>query len=240
LGHQLVLTAGHVIDDALAQGPLRQHENFIVHIFDRATGSARVARVEEWERHPNPDIDLAVGRLDEPGPAPPFHAIAYPTLDAELHCIGSPLDLVDSSGEFLEFEPRFLKGHTTRVLTEPSFDLTAPLMELSYPIPRGMSGSPIYLESGRAPRMLVGIASKNKLTYLAEHESVLHSASEEPERIYRIIEYGLAVRLSAVVLWRLSLASGRTLGQLLPGPPPGSSLEAGSVVSTVWKDQTDQ
>jgi len=209
LGGGRLLTAAHVLDVAA--------EHIRLFVTDTHERSLEECELVEWERHPDPRVDLAVGRIEKADTDPPFLGIGHPAFNTELCSIGFPAEHIqDIPGSGKKgYDPRFLKGHATRMLPPGSFAADAPSIELSYPIPEGMSGSPVYLDLGDDRRFLFGVAIRNYESHLARHESILQKGSAEPERVYRVVEYGVSLLLSPFIEWEIGIANGRTLAALV-------------------------
>jgi hypothetical protein len=189
--------------------------------------------VEVTEGHPNSDWDIVVGRLHlDPGIAEPFAGIAYAPPLTDVVCVGYPGEAVKKveGGDFAALNnPRYLKGYVTRRL-EPGEDFArGPAWELSFPVLGGMSGSPVWSLIGKPvagqpetiERVLVGIATHSAESRVQRFEDVMRDAAgrEIVERRLRVVEVGVAVRLSAIVNWPLQVAEGAELGSLVGQPP---------------------
>jgi hypothetical protein len=214
LGNNLFLTARHVIEDSLAARGLDEDETFWLHWTDAPGGNAFAASVSDWEFHPDSAVDLAVGRFEGRSSGAPFvGGITLPQLGKNLQMVGFPSDRVLGLKEAEpRFHWRFLMGHVTGAV-----DPAAPTaLELSFPVVAGMSGSPIYYHEPPSAPLLVGIAVGNRESYIAQRESIFQGEEDAPDRIFRVVEYGVAVRLSLCVRWEIVLANGE-LGTLVPG-----------------------
>lgn len=209
LGGEWVLSARHVLEDAFQREDLGPP---FVGLPGEDEGPRARSAVEAWEPHPDEQIDLAVGRLTKPWTHHPFQGVGYITANTDLECVGFPEDLILNLSGKPEPQVRYLRGHLTRRMDE-WVGGSGPAIELSYPIPEGMSGSPIYSRDGRS-YMLHGIAVGNQESHLAVRES-LHLDTDDDKRVYRITEYGVALRLSAQVKWQIDLADGATLNDLV-------------------------
>jgi len=93
--------------------------------------------------------------------------------------------------------PRVFKGYFQRFFTYSSSRGKYPAIELNIPCPKGLSGSPIMVYGNVSS--IVGIVSEN-----VETSSELHEEEKDASEkfIYRkVINYGVAVRLSDVEEW---------------------------------------
>jgi Trypsin-like peptidase domain len=213
LGGEWILSARHVLEDAFQREDLGHP---FVGLPRAEEGQRDRASVVAWEAHPDEHVDLAVGRLSEPWARYPFQGIGYTPANIDLECVGYPEDLFLTLLGKPNPTVRYLRGHLTRRMDE-WVGGRGPALELSYPIPEGMSGSPIYGRTGQ-DYWLFGIAVGNQESHLAVRES-LHLEPDEGKSIYRITEYGVALRLSAQVKWEIQLADGATLSHLVQPRP---------------------
>ncbi len=114
---------------------------------------------------------------------------------------------------------RYLKGYVTRFLGPSTAPVSGPSLELSFPISGGMSGSPVWGMATGTPghehdRVLIGIATHTVDSRVAAWEEVVEESGEghrlRTEKTARVVEAGIAVRLSALEDWtpRLTGAPG--------------------------------
>lgn len=91
--------------------------------------------------------------------------------------------------EVLGIDPRYLKGHISR-LAEESFGFpTESLCELSFAVPSGFSGTAILSETYELIGMAYGNAESKFLSYSLTE--VVDGNSTFLENVYRIMEFGL-------------------------------------------------
>jgi hypothetical protein len=119
-----------------------------------------------------------------------------------------------------QLDARHLKGYVTRALLPGDhFQVEAQSLELSFPIPKGMSGSPVFVQM-QTGRMICGIATGSIEIATVRHRTLAELEEGKPlreEREERIVEAGIAVRTSYYLDWTPGLLSGKKLGDLL-GP----------------------
>lgn len=219
IGADWFLTACHVIERAFAVEAERPYLLLL-----EATDSPRLtfARIAAFERHSRPAVDLALGRLAQWNATPPFSGWGFPAALSDVICIGHAPDV--TTGRVLTEEgfgsPRFFKGYVMRQLEAGEEPLiTAPSFELSFPIPAGMSGAPVF-QSPPGGRLLCGIATHSVATRLESWEEVTQASQEKPlvrEITARVIHVGVGIRLSALLDWKISLNGGSELRTLI-GP----------------------
>jgi hypothetical protein len=216
LGDDLFLTAGHVADAAgLVEG-----EYPCLAIFVTEEQQYQVGPVIALERHEAAGVDLAIGRFDRVAVPRTLSGWGMVGGWSDVKCVGYPDELVGPT-EFsaYSFGARFLKGYVMRRLESGDhFQLTFPSLELSFPIPKGMSGAPILAET-QAGHVLCGIATSSVEVRVAHHHTIAETEEGNPyreERVERIVEVGIALRVSEFMTWSPPLLEGRTLGDLLP------------------------
>jgi Trypsin-like peptidase domain len=221
LRDSLLLTARHVADDAVTGAG----EPCLV-VFDSATGRNRRAVIEAVEPHPDRRVDLALGRfgwVEGTGRSVaigrPFAGWGLASGWTDVKIFGFPDELVGPT-DFVayRFDGRFLKGYVTRTL-EPGehFQVESRALELSFAIPKGMSGAPVFIEAGDA-RNICGIATGSVEVAVIRHRSLAELEDGQPrleERVERVVEAGIAVRTSFYLDWRANILEGETLGDVL-------------------------
>jgi hypothetical protein len=223
LGGNLMLTARHVLQDAF-----QDKDQFVYAAVWDSSEKLRVVniRVLQYEVHPDPRCDLAIARLAEWNARCPFGAFGYGSPLNEVFCAGYPEDLAVGiqQGDFSALNnPRYLRGYITRALeTDRDPIAPRPCFELSFPLAPGMSGSPIWgYDQASKTRILLGIAIKSQFERLVVGEVTVHDSQEREigvERVARLFEWGVAVRLSAVLTWEIEMLDGRPLHSLIPNP----------------------
>ena len=155
-------------------------------------------RVDRILQHP--EADLAILTVSEPVP----EAFEQLELDECDFRFGAP---AHSFGMVLEHGPRqrpvhrVVGGIIQRDMVYESGSYRSPAVELSYPIPNGMSGGPAFYPLGRIRVFGVAIGT-------IESEVVVHAFEEredgvvkERERVSRIVQYGVALRLHPLRDW---------------------------------------
>lgn len=232
LGGPFFLTARHVIEDSLAERELAEEEFFCVNVFSaEGAGEQHVRRIAKYEYHRDAAADLAFGRFADWYAQPPWNGIGFGGLSPNCSCYGFPKDLRTMEGpQGIALDARSLQGNVQRVLAPNTFDIHAPSLELSFPITEGMSGSPVYAVA-EGTRTLLGMALGSQTSYIAQHQTVLQLPGETPQGVYRVVEYGVAIRLSAFVEWMPEMISPITLGQLL-APETGALDDAAAIPVT--------
>jgi hypothetical protein len=179
---------------------------------NRTYKAARILKTEQYQ-----NTDIVIGRLDC-GMLPFFtsrNSDAYGWED--VHVFGYPESRKKApAADLFQFGPQFLKGYITRRLEakdlmNPAWD---PAYELSFPIPLGVSGSPVFR---RGPdHALVGIAlgSTDSTVSVYEHTEICGPSGKYSEQVKKVEQFGIAARLSALADWRPVLAGGKRLYQI--------------------------
>lgn len=118
-----------------------------------------------------------------------------PTIGQDVSTLGFP-STIENLGEY---DLRCLKGHITAA-ARPNQDL-----DLSFPVPRGMSGSPLLSSDGRA----IGLVRGTNRSELVEEETE-DSGGSNATRIVtkRVIQYGAAEGLWRYADWEFPDATG--------------------------------
>ncbi len=122
---------------------------------------------------------------------------------SDVQVIGIPDHEVWASGK----EMRILKGHVTMATTR---------LELSFAVPAGMSGSPVFFE-GKVVGYATGSVRSEEIEESTEELAEI-SARKEVIRITQIrraVHYGLAFPFSAVVNTPDPILDGKTLSEFI-------------------------
>jgi Trypsin-like peptidase domain len=218
LGGGWFLTARHVIEDAVA---LDDKAEFAVVVFDSDVGvGTRVVGVTRFEHVPDGRTDLTIGRLVDEAVKNPWGAIGLSTIGMDVACYGYPMATA-APGEVPQLDLRALKGHISRRL-RPDTLVPGEAIELSFAPTEGMSGSPIVIVSPDQRPLLVGVAVGAQPSYIRQHSSLFFE-DEAKGDVYRIVEFGIGIRLSAYVRWKPKLAGGMELGEIVPLSQPLAS-----------------
>lgn len=89
----------------------------------------------------------------------------------------------------LGVDPRYLKGHISRIAEEPFGFPTKSLCEMSLGVPSGFSGTAVLSDSNELVGMAYGNAESKILSYSVTE--VVDGNSTFLENIYRVMEFGL-------------------------------------------------
>ncbi|QXE89170.1 serine protease [Geomonas subterranea] len=89
----------------------------------------------------------------------------------------------------LGVDPRYLKGHISRLAEEPFGFPTKSLCEMSFAVPSGFSGTAVLSEDYQLVGMAYGNAESKILSYSVTE--VVDGNSTFLENVYRVMEFGL-------------------------------------------------
>lgn len=143
--------------------------------------------------HPTYDLALCYVPFDRPRTLlRPYNGIVAMGLDVHAFAFMEP----EKSGQSLVLNGRLLKGHVTRMYRSAERFPASSLMEVSFPCPRGFSGSPL-LARGQLVGMIYGNAESKMQTFALEELD--KAGNTYREVAYRVTEYGLAHPLDDVV-----------------------------------------
>ena len=211
------LSAHHVIEQrsvVAAQG----HGYIAALVTNVRDGKRRwePVRVIEVERCQQKDV--VIGKLERPLPGffTSRNDDAYGWED--VHVFGYPDSLKSDfqTSTRLQFTPKFLKGYVTRRL-ESSDVLNAawaPAYELSFPVPLGVSGSPVFRTGPDHSLLGIALASVESTLSVYERTDVVGPNETLRESVRKVEQVGLAARLHELRDWRPMLANGARLGEL--------------------------
>jgi len=115
---------------------------------------------------------------------------------------------------------RGLKGHIQRTIQDGLTDdlpVEGKVYELSFPVPKGMSGSPLYRpRDGKLD--LIGVCVASRVAEMVDFEnlSIDENGNQYNERKVRIEQYGVATAIETALDWTPAIL-GRPLRELMLG-----------------------
>ena len=150
------------------------------------------------------ELDLALVKVNLSDTK--FFNVSFETVynGVDVMLVGIPSHSLSDSGK----QMRTLKGHVT---------LSGECLELSVPIPSGMSGSPVFAGKN-VVAYAVGVARSEELEELIEDEITEKGTGERIKRrteIKRVIHYGIARPLSSIKDIKHAVLENRTLGEFI-------------------------
>ena len=115
---------------------------------------------------------------------------------------------------------RSFKGYIVRCLSGNDYGPDggqAPGFELSFAIPKGLSGSPLFLRSNSNRLDLVGVCVSNVESETTEffHEEVDENGGEFRERKVRVEHFGIAHSIESLMAWEPRILLGISLGEIM-------------------------
>jgi hypothetical protein len=208
-GSGVFLTAGHVAD-TVSHAVAGQWVG--LNVKDEA-GRNVVSRIAHIERA-RPPHDVAIGTIDRKSQSWFNVRRRDVTLWAEVATLGYPDAALNVTPAAFNIATRGLKGTVTRVIAAnevPQLIPHPPCLELSFAVPKGMSGAPLFRPI--AGQVLVGVCVGSIAAEVSEygHTEVREDGKEFSEKRLRVEEYGLAHSLEPLFDWRPSILS-RELG----------------------------
>lgn len=175
----------------------------------------RVAWVGEFELGPS---DLAVGRVSV-GAHTFFDCVgSVEGMWADVVACGYAESAVLLGNGRFRSPIRGLKGHVQRTISEGLDDdlpVAGKVYELSFPIPKGMSGSPLYRVANNQLQLLgVCVASRSAEMVDFEDTTVDDDGRHYSERKVRIEQYGIATAIETALDWTPRML-GRPIRELI-------------------------
>ena len=163
------------------------------------TKEAQDLRCVAIERHP--EADIAIIQIDQETPEE-FEKFTLYEHDfyygQQIHCFGM---VTDCQGCFSNVTQRVIGGITQRDFTYADREYKSKAIELSVPIPVGMSGGAAFLACKASVAMGVAIGTKESEVVVSGFEEYEDACLVQRERISRIVRYGVVLRLYAVKDW---------------------------------------
>jgi hypothetical protein len=209
--YQLYLGAAHSIDPIPAE---KQSELRIMAFTGSGPESSAVRAVEVLAAHP----DVIVMQADDG--MPPWKRLAADEAFVweQVCAVGYPeMDIRDLEPGKRTADVRGLVGSVTRkVEAGQTLNVKASAYEVSFAIPNGMSGGPVFSGNVGAPLGLIGVCLGNVTAYSTLFDETIETSDGELKttRESRIIEYGLVANLGRWADESIGLV-GKSLRQLM-------------------------
>jgi hypothetical protein len=210
------LTAGHVLQVVKADASgltwglnlkgLTSNHNFFAHL-------------GEIDFAPAP-FDIGIGRVNHPSLSwfSPYSADGARGW-TDVKTLGYPASALNTTPEKFNIHLRLLKGYIQREINEDELPIHRPhphCYELNFPIPNGLSGSPLFSTEGNR-RQLIGVCVKS-----IDVEIIIDSFTEVDdqgnrfrEKRARVEQYGIAHSILPLLDWRPSLLKGKSLKEAI-------------------------
>ena len=93
----------------------------------------------------------------------------------------------------------------------------APALELSFAVPAGLSGAPLFLPDAGEKHSLLGVCVSSHESETQEHiyEEIDEDGGIFRERRLRVEQFGIAHSLAPLADWRPQVLRGKTLKEVL-------------------------
>jgi hypothetical protein len=138
--------------------------------------------------------------------------------------------LQSDGSKFITLHPRLLRGHMTRALAYPHpFYGDTLSYELSFSIPSGLSGAPLF--RGGTFEVVGVVYGNNDTAAVEEVASVDPVTKERRPEILRIVSFGLAHHLSSLRALRGIATGEKSIGDIWKTQPPSVSDVGGQTSS---------
>lgn len=209
------VTAGHVLDS----GRLRASQaDELLGICPHLVGTNLkvVIEIAAFDRAPAP-YDIAVGKVDLPSDTTFVIQQREVLVWQDVATFGYPESVVNSTPSEFQIQARGHKGYIQRVV--PSGRMPTgqhpDVFELSFPISKGLSGSPLFIYAGQKDQV-VGVCVGSHQSRLVDYEEVVRSdqGADERQSFLRVEEFGIAHDLRGLVDWQPGCLGGSTLGEV--------------------------
>lgn len=210
------LTAKHVIDACRAD-PSRSYGLIVKTARDGSNLVAPLTNVEDADA----PWDVTIGKIEYPTMSWVRWPVAADATEwSDVATFGYPESALRASPAQFDIHLRVLKGYVVRQLNGDDYGPSggqAPGLELSFAVPQGMSGAPLFLPGNEAHFDLVGICVSSHQTEVSEyvHEEIEEGGAIFRERRLRVEQYGIAHRVPRLADWKPRLLGGLSLRELM-------------------------
>lgn len=167
-----------------------------------------IKQVEEHEKY-----DIVLGKVDYK-PPPLFKLIENAYGWTDVLCFGFPETKSRKNESMYTLRPQFLKGNVIGLLQEedlPNLNIPS-AYELSFPIPKGVSGGPLFIKGQETP-VLIGIALISHDSELSRYQytEVISNSEKYTEKVVTVTQFGIATNLYEFRDWKPAILEGRSL-----------------------------
>jgi hypothetical protein len=203
------LTVKHVLNKSLFD-KLAENEKIAVQLMDKTIKAMPIDFLEEYENN----VDLTLGHVNFIPQYPNFFNISNESQVYgwhDLHVFGFPGYLVED----IPLKGLFLKGYLTREIMPGEMlgiqKVSFGCYSMSFPIPKGMSGSPVFRTGQIHPLVGICLGSYEISTTLWENSYLETNGEKITERNQRIIENGIALKIFALKDWYINSLNKRLI-----------------------------
>lgn len=183
------ITAAHCVEsrspsDVAVMNPVDEKQNFLC---------------EQISRHPSADLAILEIGNDAPDKFEILRHRDYgKALTLPVNCFGF---VADSSRGFSHVTPRVIGGLIQRDLVYSDGKYRSEALELSVPIPRGVSGGPAFASSDPEGVLGVAIASIKSEVTVHSFTEVRGGGEVYKEKTVEVVRYGVILRLESMMAW---------------------------------------
>lgn len=172
-----------------------------------------VAPITEWEHAPRP-YDISIFRTS-------CHLKTFfrclplgVEVWQDVATMGYPASVVRRDDARFEVQQRVHKGYVQRIIPPNRLGVGVhpDLFELSFPVTRGMSGSPLFIHRDRC-EALIGVCVGSYSSRVIDYEEVTRKGEldETRETVLKVEEFGLAQDIRPLFSWTSQLLLGMSL-----------------------------
>lgn len=138
----------------------------------------------------------------------------------DVATFGYPVSALRRDLNRFDVHLRTMKGYVLRRLDGHEYGPCggqAPALELSFAVPAGLSGSPLFLPEGGEKCSLLGVCVSSHESETQEHlyEEIKEDGGVFRERRLRVEQFGIAHSLAPLGDWRPKVLGGKSLSEVL-------------------------
>lgn len=211
------LTARHVIEDALDDAERNGGEVYFMPMM--GNGSKNYALKLDACEYADLPHDVAICHVN-------FRSSTFfrlLTIDVEvwqdIAANGYPVSLSKKDSATYAVRQRFHKGYVQRVIPKGDQAIISPVpnaFEVSFPITKGLSGSPLFVHQNNEYETVIGICVGSMPSEIVDfqHSEILEDGKAISEKVVRIEEFGIAHDIRPLLNWKPNILNGQSLQQI--------------------------
>jgi hypothetical protein len=215
----IYLTAGHVVR-AVVTSATQSNQVYGLNVKGHSATNNLFTPLLAYEFAPAP-FDIAIGIVDHRSKSW-FTPYTGPKIEGwlDIATLGYPASALNTSPEKFNIHLRLLKGYVQRPISADELPAHIPhpdCFELNFPIPNGLSGSPLFTPQGTGQQQLVGVcvSSFDSEIVVDEVSEIDDRGNRFSERRARIEQYGIAHSILPLLDWAPPLLKGRALRDVI-------------------------
>lgn len=191
----LVLTAAHVVLNTI-----KPDEIYI------ELPSNKFLQASSIKFHPSADIAALTFESD---PSLHFFKLGNPKMKAGHFHLGTEIisygyPFTRENPDKINLEPRLMCGHIQRNFQHKQNNYNFRACELSFPVIKGQSGSPILLVNDIESAIAILVSNFESSTIIDSYEEHHENGGKEIHKIKKVISYGIGVELWPIKDWIMS------------------------------------